>query len=158
MVVKENLTTEEMAEDLVEFLATQFNGAESGGCTFIELRRRYGSQMKGNIILSIDHNLVLWHDLSEKFCDAFDKLGIMDKDRDALGLKEKKAHMHPVNSQVGGIPLPYLLEGGGLDLPVAKLSPQTLKGYKKPHWLPIMLYGNSKCPEGTKECPEIKED
>ena len=152
MVVKENLSAEEMAEDLVEFLATQFN-AGSGGCTFIELQRRYGSQMKGDITLAVD-NAVLWSDLSEKFCDAFDKLGIMDKERE-LGLKEKRAHIHPVQTQLGGIPLPYLLEGAINSLPIAK----TPKDYKseKLHWFPVLFYGNSKCPKGTKGCPEIKE-
>ena len=70
-------------------------------------------------------NLVLWACVSVEFCDAFDEI-------------RPFATLDPAHWLV------YLHDGAALRLPLAKRPPKA--GYKKPHWVPVVLNPNGREP------------
>ena len=94
--------------------------------TFPELMRRLGSILEyeklpgvtGTIALEILPNVILWVGMSQAFSDAVLQLQ-----------REKRIWPWPTGF------LTYLIDGGTLQLPIAKRLPKN--GYKQEHWLPV---------------------
>ena len=72
------------------------------------------------ICLATDSNVILWAGVSDGFAQVFDYMS----DRGLVRLQ-------------GASLLTYLVDGGVSNLPLAKRLPKD--GYKKPHWLPVVL-------------------
>ncbi len=123
-----DLTLEQMKEDILWYVQ------EYDWVTLVELAHRYGNQGQGDHALTLEPNLnvVLWTGLSEKLVTGIIEL-----------THKKEIHSHP------GSFLAYMVDGGGLKLPLAKRAPRG--GYKKPHWLPVTLRSGPFC--GLKNCP-----
>lgn len=90
--------------------------------TFVELGRRLDPyfDLKGSWALEVAPNVILWLGMSQQFVDAVEEL------RHA-----KRVWAWPSSF------LTYMIDGGGLKLPLAKRIPKT--GYKKERWLPVTL-------------------
>lgn len=90
--------------------------------SFPELLRRLEpfADVRGTWALEIAPNVVLWLGMSDAFVDAFNEA-------------KRRGPLVPVPAST----LTYLIDGGLLNLPVAKRIPKG--GYKKEHWLPITL-------------------
>ena len=99
--------------------------ASHGHVSAIELMeeaRREGLDPKGTLSFEIKSlNVVLWAGLSSDACDALDELR-----------ETKMTEIHAASLLV------YLADGGMLGLPLVKKVPK--KGYKKPHWAPIVWH------------------
>jgi hypothetical protein len=93
--------------------------AKQQGTSFVELERIDGFS-GGDFCLEMRHNAVLWTGLQQEAVDAVTEL-----------VNSKRAQLLQVN------PLIYLIDGKALTFPVAKRVPPN--GYKKPHWLPVVL-------------------
>ena len=79
-------------------------------------------EVKGEAQLSLvhDRNIILWAGMSEEFADFLHGLwGDPSLVLDACS------------------PMAYMMDGGMLNLPIAKRPPK--HGYKEPHWAPICL-------------------
>jgi hypothetical protein len=77
--------------------------------------------VKGSFALTLGHpNNVVWAGMSERFLDACKTV-----------LDEKRVYPHPASF------LAYMIDGGGLRLPLAKRPPKG--GYRNEHWLPTCL-------------------
>ena len=76
--------------------------------------------VRGDSRLDIADNVTLWAGLSAEFADT-----IADLER------AHRLFFHPASLMV------YLVDGGVLNLPVAKRLPKG--GYKSLHWLPVVL-------------------
>ena len=96
--------------------------------SFCELQRHIGDDSEGDISISFPGNIVMWAGMSEEFASCVDKL-----------IEEKILHTVPMEL------LSYVIDGGGLRLPVAKKPPKS--GYKKPRWLPT----------GLRHCSHLKK-
>jgi hypothetical protein len=106
------MTAREMADAMLEKVR------DYDHVSFAELSNLFGDDAKGNHVLEIFPNVVLWSDVSEQFVEA-------------CKLMRPEVEMTPAS------PLVYMIDGGALRLPIAK-NP-TKRGYKKPHWLPVTL-------------------
>ena len=106
------MTTNEMADAMLKRIGTY------GSVTFVELRRLFGQEAKGqlSIVLAEYPNIVLWTGVSKTFVDAFDFI------RSKIRLKSTSE-------------LTYLIDGGILQMPIAKKKCD----YKEPHWAPVCL-------------------
>jgi len=105
--------------------------------SMIEIVKLAGDEGKGDITIALKDNMVLWEGLSQALVDVLDEL------------KQKKLyHPHPT------ISLAYLMDGDILTLPIVKRPPKN--GYKKPHWLPVVLEPGQRC-VNDPECPWYKE-
>ena len=105
--------------------------------SMIEIMKLAGDEGKGDIAIALKDNMVLWEGLSQALVDVLDEL------------KQKKLyHPHPT------ISLAYLMDGDILTLPIVKRPPKN--GYKKPHWLPVVLEPGQRC-VNDPECPWYKE-
>ncbi len=77
--------------------------------------------LRGHSCIEIAPNVLLWSGMSEQLAEA------------VLGLiREKRLFTHP------SCALTYLIDGGGLALPIPKRSPPP-GGLKKLHWIPTCL-------------------
>lgn len=91
------------------------------GASFAELSRCIeGFKGDGRLAIHLPgiENIILWADMSPVACEAIAQLRA-----------EKAITIDPCD------PLIYLMDGGFLDLPIAK----TARNYKKPHWCPVTL-------------------
>jgi hypothetical protein len=92
--------------------------------SFAELSRKLEAHMdvRGDIALemALMPNVIVWAGMSQEFFAVFKDL-----------LEAKRLHLHPAHV------LTYMVDGGTLDLPLAKRPPPD--GYKEPHWLPACL-------------------
>jgi hypothetical protein len=84
--------------------------------------REFGIDPAGEFTLLYpgEPSIVLWTGVSEEFIAVLDEL-----------LGAKLVHYAPASPWV------YLIDGGLLDLPLARRLPRD--GYRKPHWLPIVV-------------------
>jgi hypothetical protein len=93
------------------------------GTSFVELERLDGFKGDGKTecTMRLSENVILWFGISPVAANALEEL-----------IKEDKIVAIGVNS------LFYLIDGGSLDLPVAK----TMTPKKKPHWYPVVFSAN----------------
>ncbi len=106
--------------------------------TFIEIGKLLESRIKTTgdnamMLGSGDHNIVMWAGMSEQFFELVEAL-----------IAAKRIFLHPATF------LTYMIDGGGLQLPLAKRAQK----YKKLHWIPVCfrivpLAGKLK-PQGEK--------
>ena len=95
---------------------------ERNHVTFIELSEIDG--VKGDLVYGlIERNIIFWVNMSEEAIDAIQEL-----------LYEERVFFEPATQMT------YLLDGGGLKLPIAKRK----LSYKSKRWLPLCLTTN--CP------------
>lgn len=106
------VTSEPMAKLILQMVT------ERQTVTFAEIADAIGQDAHGDITWSIAPNIVLWVGLSEALMNAFETL-------------RHQIEPYPTNLLV------YLHDGAALKLPVAKRV--TKKGYKEPHWLPVVF-------------------
>lgn len=99
-----------MKKKILDFLKTR------DYVSFQEMNQIDG--FKGDRVLELDENLVLWQGISKEASQAILEL-----------IRAKKVKMNPSTIYV------YLFDGGYLNLPIAK----KMQSYKKPHWFPITL-------------------
>jgi hypothetical protein len=88
--------------------------------SFVEIERLLGDEAKGQCALEVAPNLVLWAGLSQIVCQAVND----DWLRSQIDIK-------PVPLLV------YITDGKWLKFPVAQRVPK--RGYKAPHWIPVVL-------------------
>jgi hypothetical protein len=90
--------------------------------TFVEIGRMLSDhiQTKGHlaICLSSSENLILWAGMSEEFYDVMRRC-----------IDENRIFRHSSS------PLTYMVDGGGLNLPVARTMRAV--GAKKDYWIPV---------------------
>ena len=84
--------------------------------SFVEFSKLEGAKGPYELMFSKLGNVMLWGNLSEEFCDAYDTM-----------IHDGEMHMVPASLMV------YLVDGAGYKLPIAK----GLRKYKKKHWLPV---------------------
>jgi hypothetical protein len=88
--------------------------------SMVEIERFLKDKMpvKGDVAIVAPNfeNIFLWGGVSEEFVDVVMRL-----------MNEKQIYAHPADW------MSYLIDGGMLQLPIAKRAHQ----YKKPHWLPV---------------------
>jgi len=93
--------------------------------SFVEIQNLFkgaGMETRGNVIMLLERNVVMWAGVSDEFADILD----------AVRLEQpRRVWPHPSS------PLVYLIDGGLLKFPIAKRIPKA--GYKEPHWLPMTL-------------------
>jgi len=90
--------------------------------SFAEISRKFKEHVRGDqaLYLRAGSNVILWINLNKAFCDAFSELE------------------HARKIRLGACSwLVYLCDGIALRFPLAKRPPA--KGYKKPHWLPVVM-------------------
>ena len=93
------------------------------GMSFVDLENQIEG-FKGDLLLELNPNVILWQGVSEPAREAMNIL-----------LSVKKIEMIPTPLLV------YLIDGRALRLPIAKSAASIKKGYKKPHWLPVVFSG-----------------
>lgn len=113
---REGMTIKELTEDIRKYVEAY------DYVSFSELERRYGDQGKGEsaLTLAADENIVLWLGLSAPLVDALKHL-----------LESGAVQLCPGNL------FTYLLDQKMLLMPLAKRLPRG--GYRRPHWLPVLL-------------------
>ncbi|HSY32530.1 MAG TPA: hypothetical protein VLA42_11100 [Verrucomicrobiae bacterium] len=106
------MTVQEMARKILDFV----DGWQPA--TFYELIEHLGTEAKGDQAVEIPTypNVWAWDGVSSKFIDALNLI---------------KSKLCPNTTD----PLVYLMDGGILNLPIAK----KIAPYKTPHWLPVTL-------------------
>ncbi|OUJ18420.1 hypothetical protein AMET1_1336 [Methanonatronarchaeum thermophilum] len=113
---------------------------ENDGATFIELKKLLKNKIDVNgqyaLTAPTNDNLIFWSDMSKELTEIITEL-----------IEEKEIMYIPTH------PLPYMAEGGGLKLPLAK-KPKPKNGYQEPHWTPITLH---KYDDALQKNPELKE-
>ncbi|WP_219413930.1 hypothetical protein [Pseudonocardia nigra] len=97
----------------------------NGHVSFPELQRyaesALGMTASGDYSLEAGPNLLLWLGMSQEFVDLIH--GIQ---------ATRQFDLNPTSLLV------YMVDGGVMDLPLAKRPPRT--GYKTPHWAPTVLH------------------
>ncbi len=102
---------QEKAEEVYNFIR------EMEHVSFIELKRRFPEFVgEHDALMPGYQNVVLWTGLSEEAGEVVSSLLASGR----VAFKDATW-------------LTYMLDGGGLSLPIAK----NLRSYKKPHWLPV---------------------
>jgi hypothetical protein len=107
------MTTEQLADLILEYVRN------NGNVTMAEVSRIAGEDGKGDIAWEIAPNVVIWGGMSDKLCDA-------------LEMVQKHTNLKPAHV------LSYYADGAAMPYPIMKRSPPS-GGYKKPHWLPVLL-------------------
>jgi hypothetical protein len=101
---------------------------DRNGVTFVELKSISG--FAGDLTLKLDgKNIVLWDGISEEASKQIIDLW-----------EQRKIIMEPASELI------YLLDGGYLDLPVARSD----KKYKKAHWLPVVFNAQTQALQKTE--------
>ena len=94
--------------------------------SFVELARlaeSHGVRTEGDRTIEVFPNGIIWAGMSEEFCALVDAI---QKDRRVT-----------IDS---GDALSYMVDGGALNLPIAKAAPRDLvRGYAKPRWIVSFL-------------------
>ncbi|WGI18080.1 hypothetical protein [Methanonatronarchaeum sp. AMET-Sl] len=115
--------------------------AENNGTTFIELKKLLKQKINvdGEYALTApeDPNLVFWAEMSKELTEIINEL-----------IEQKELMYIPTH------PVPYMAEGGGLNLPLAK-KPEPENGFQQPHWTPVLLYTYEKALEKHPELQEL---
>lgn len=90
--------------------------------SFVELNRYLEpfTEVRGEYGIRIASNLTVWECMSADLADLVRRLW-----------SEGRIHFHPCSS------FSYMLDGGGLTLPVAKRPPKN--GYRSLRWLPVVM-------------------
>ena len=110
-----NITISEMKGTISKLVAAK------GNVSFLEIQNLPGG--KGEYCVEMGGaNVIYWHGLSEEAALAVQALR-------AEGI----VHLVPTHF------LTYLVEGACVSIPLAKSAGAIRRGYKKPHWLPVML-------------------
>ena len=89
--------------------------------SFVQITRLQGARGDRALVAG-DTNVVLWDGLSQEAIDAIAGLR-----RDGL------IEYVPTSVQT------YVLDGARLKMPLAKSGAAMKQGYKKPHWLPVVI-------------------
>lgn len=105
------MTAAEMSDRIVEMIE------RNGDVTFATIFNALGEEAKGEFSWEPRPNVVLWTGMSQTLIDTLE------------GLMRDRIELRPSHW------LCYFFDGAALRLPLAK-SP-SLRGYKKPHWLPV---------------------
>lgn len=93
---------------------------KGGGVSMVELSRDIPGFNGNRAMFSGEGtNIVVWNGISQEAIDALAEL-VQDNQIEVKATQ----------------PFVYLIDGGGLDLPLAK---RTNHHYKKPHWLPVAI-------------------
>lgn len=101
---------------------------ESDHVTFPELGNAFKDFSGDHQIGAFNKNIILWSGVSQKVVDII------------VSLQTKKK----IRFQTGGdTMLCYAIDGGMLNLPVAKKE----RPYKAPHWLPVLIRPCNEVPE-----------
>ncbi len=111
----------------------------SKGVTFALLKQRLrerGYQTDGEFGWEFTPNMVLWTGMSDPLATALEDL-----------LGSGAIHFHVLTTGFEVFVM-YAQDGGMLDLPLVKRPPAA--GYKRPHWLPVLLRAGAGC--GAKNC------
>ena len=94
--------------------------------SFVELAgfaESHGVPTKGDYTIEVFPNGIIWAGMSEEFC--------------ALVKAIQEDRRVTIDS---GDALSYMVDGGALDLPIAKAAPRDLaRGYAKPRWIVSFL-------------------
>jgi hypothetical protein len=107
------MTVEEMSAKMLETID------RLRGRSFVELVRECGPEAEGPMEMgNLDANLIYWAGVSPLFFNSFEKV------RDRIKLTPAPLWV-------------YMVDGRFPCLPTARRIPST--GYKKPHWLPLVL-------------------
>jgi len=106
------VTTQEMADRILDLIA------KHGDTTFPEIINSIGDEARGNIAFELSPNTILWDGISQTLFDSF-------------ALIKDKLELHKTHFLIPAF------DGALLDLPIARSAPK--KGYKRPHWLPIVF-------------------
>ena len=113
------MTLQKLKDRILEVVRTE------GDATFTRLEQLEGFTGGDRIIGDTDKNIVVWDRMTDDAVTAL--LELQEEGR----IKSKTAEFFL-----------YLFDGGGMpDLPIVKKPPA--KGYKKPHWQPIVLVPGS---------------
>lgn len=116
------MTEEQLKKDVLEYIVSRKN------VSFAELSRKF--KIKGELTIELGtSNILIWANVSEEFYQVFKELD-----------QENKIQMKPCSGVV------YLVDGEALTLPQVVKPPKN--GYKKMHWLPVIL--NPVCGELPK--------
>lgn len=96
---------------------------ENGDISFIGISKMLGDAGKGDLAIELAHtpNAILWSGVSQELVDAVDTI-----------VSRKLANLTKVPVLI------YLIDGGGLRLPIGS-RPRKYKGYKEPHWIPVVF-------------------
>ena len=94
----------------------------SSNVTFVEIQNWLGPHFRGDCSVTDprDSNLIYWRGVTQSVIDALNLL-----------VRDNRIEFRTSS------PLVYLFDGGALRLPIAKRPPRA--GYRKPHWLPVVL-------------------
>jgi len=93
------------------------------GFSFVDLENRVEG-FKGDQALTINTNVYLWANVSKSALEAINVL-----------VSLKIIAFRPCSVLV------YYADGCSLNMPIAKSAAYITKGYKKPHWLPVVFSG-----------------
>jgi hypothetical protein len=101
-------------EDVLQYIKSM-----KGGVTFVQLINKF-TDLKGDHVMTLKENLVLWVNVSESCCKIINEL----REDKEIGLQTTS-------------PFIYALDGRTLNIPVAKQIPKN--PYKKERWLPVVM-------------------
>lgn len=125
-----------MSDDLEEFVVDFVK--ERDYVSFPELSNHLQDAIpiKGDRAIECCKNGVMWCGMSDEFCGLMMRL-----------LEKKKIYRHPACRMT------YLIDGGGLDLPVPKNMPKDGMhvGYEQPVWIPVCFRVVPYDPEEEKD-------
>jgi hypothetical protein len=107
--------------------------------TFRELQRLIGDEARGSVRAELEPNLVIWDGASDILLDAVD---LRRERKEIKFVKEPNAWYT------------YFLDGGRLNYPLAGRVPKG--GYKRPHWLPIIIRPSRPATPGDRSGPELQ--
>ncbi|MBP6965736.1 MAG: hypothetical protein KBC96_15185 [Armatimonadetes bacterium] len=98
-----------------------------GGYSFVEMKRDLSRHINvdGDIAIECRPNCILWGNVSQAVFEVFDQLWRSE----TILLKRVS-------------PMIYVLDGVCSTLPIVKREPK--RGYKKPHWLPVVMCRNDR--------------
>jgi hypothetical protein len=104
------------------------------GASFPEIQRvldKSGHDVTGDVVYGMEGNLIFWAGLSDGLAGA-----LMDAE------ESKRIHMHLLHTTTEAS-IVYSADGVVPDLAIAIRPPA--KGYKEPHWVPVVFYIGGKC-------------
>lgn len=94
--------------------------------SFVELAgfaESHGVPTKGDCVIEAFPNGIIWAGMSEEFCALVEAIH-----------KDRRVTIDSGNA------LSYMVDGGALDLPIAKAAPRDpARGYAKPRWIVSFL-------------------
>lgn len=100
------------------------------GASFPEMQQYFGPPSQGEYSMSMRDDLIIWAGVSEPFAELLGQ-----------AINDGRLHLHGLGQTEAW--LIHTADGGFLNLPMAKQVPA--RGYKKPHWVPVVFYVGSGC-------------